>query len=301
MEPAQRLLGRCIRVLREQRGLTQELLAVQAGITYQYLSGVETGKENFTVAVLEGIANALHFPVNALVSAAYNEAGALYAPKVEPGFLRAQVPLPVALTLGQIESAVNATQLTIHRINSHLSGATGKRLQQLIQGNNFSGLVSNILCDSFDACSPYKHNSHQRYPDLINPEANHGKGEGLEVKTTVRIGKGGESHNGHGGWHAVACYEFDKQGDVRFIHIMFARLESHQSDTPDWKYQKSLVKKDTGSQRTETYVTTSVGTTKLRDGTVYLDPSKIDFSRWKQDRSGSPVPAWSIFNAVCRQ
>lgn len=41
---------------------------------------------------------------------------------------------------------------------------------------------------------------------------------------------------------------------------------------PDWKYLGSRENPDTGSRRTETYTTNLYGTTKLRDGSAYLDP-----------------------------
>jgi hypothetical protein len=100
------------------------------------------------------------------------------------------------------------------------------------------------------------------------------------VKTTIRANKGGESHNGHSGWHIIACYGLnEKSGDIKFIQIMFADLIGHGHPGADWKYQKSVVNKTTGSQRTETYSTTAAGTEKLRRGTVYLDTSVIDISR----------------------
>ena len=116
----------------------------------------------------------------------------------------------------------------------------------------------------------------------------------LEVKTTIKVGKGGESHNGHGGWHLIACYQSDEAGGVRFLHLMCASLNDHRSQAPDWKYVGSRVNAATGSQRTETYVTTPAGTTKLRDGSVYIDPS-IDVRRWRQERGGQPIPTWSIY------
>lgn len=296
MESAQRLIGRCIRFLREQRRLTLEQLASKAGITYQYLSGVETGKENFTISVLEGVATALGIPVEALIATAYREAEAQAAPQVDPRYFRPGVPLPKGLTREHIEVAANQTQLIVHRINRQLHLETGRYLQQYIQGNNFSGLVSNLFCDALEAVSPYKHNSFQRYPDLINPEANRGQGEGLEIKATINVGKGGEGHNGHGGWHAIVCYAIDDRGDVRFLHIMVACLQGHTSATPDWRYQKSVVNPATGSQRTETYATTLTGTTKLRDGSVYFDTSKVKFSRWRQARGDNAIPRWSIFH-----
>ena len=48
------------------------------------------------------------------------------------------------------------------------------------------------------------------------------------------------------------------------------------------------------SLRTETYNTTLIGTTKLRDGSAFLDPTAIDFKRWRQQRRGA-VPSYSIF------
>ncbi len=76
MGDAQKILGAGIRALREQRNLSQENLSDQAGISYQYLSGIENGKENFTIQVLESLANALEIPLEMLVAAAY-EKGAI--------------------------------------------------------------------------------------------------------------------------------------------------------------------------------------------------------------------------------
>lgn len=295
MDKAQTLIGRCIRALREEQGLTLEQLGSKAGITYQYLSGLETGKENFSIAVLESLSESLSFPIPALVNMAFQERISSDSPRLRPEFFRPDVPLPEGLSAKQIEEAANQTQLIIFRINRHLRLEIQKPLHQFIQGNNFSGLISNIFCDAIDHHSPFKHNSSQRYPDLMNP-SRQGKGIGLEVKTTINVGKGGESHNGHDGWHMVACYELMKEtGDIRFVHLMFAFLHGHQSKTPDWKYVGSRVNQQTGSRRTETFITTPTGTTKLRDGSIYLDPGKVIFKKWRQQRGDKPPPPWSIF------
>lgn len=293
MNDAQKILGACVRLLREQRALSQEALAAKAGISYQYLSGVETGKENFSIRVLESLALALDLPMKALVVAAYEGIAEALSPRLEARFFRPATPLPNGLTIEHIGDAANATQSIIHRINRNLRQEVGQPLQALIQGNNFSGLVSNVLTNALNQCSPYKHNHDQRYPDLIYREVGQA-GTGLEVKTTINIGKGGESHNGHGGWHLVGCYRFLEQGDVQFVHLMFAHLNGHQHERPDWSYLGSRVNASTGSRRTETYVTTLTGTTKLRDGSVYLDTRSVDPSRWRQARDGE-IPPWSIF------
>ncbi len=293
---AQRLIGRYIRQLREQKGMTLEELASEAGISYQYLSGVENGKENFTISVLESVANALQLPIRTIVSLAYEEMNAIAAPRANPNYFRANVPLPEGLEIDHLEAAMNQAQVMFHRINRNLMIEVGKPIQAFIQSNNFSGLVSNIFADALNDQSPYKHNHHQRYPDLVNQSANHGTGEGLEVKATVNVTKGGESHNGHSGWHTIVCYEINERWDIDFTLIMFADLNGHKTAEPDWEYVKSTVNVETGSQRTETYITNLFGKTKLRDGSVYLDSTKINYRRWRQARRNNDVaPSWSIF------
>jgi transcriptional regulator with XRE-family HTH domain len=73
---AVKVIGGAIRQLREERGLTLERLAASATISYQYLSGIETGKENFSIRILEKIARALDMPMVTLISHAYDPAAA---------------------------------------------------------------------------------------------------------------------------------------------------------------------------------------------------------------------------------
>ncbi len=293
---SQQLIGRYIRQLREQKGMTLEELASEAGISYQYLSGIETGKENFTISVLEALADALRFPIRTIVSLAYEAMDVIETPRANPACFRANVPLPEGLNTAHLEAAMNQAQTMFHRINRNLMLEVGKPIQAFIQSNNFSGLVSNIFADALNDQSPYKHNHHQRYPDLFNQLANNGRGEGLEVKATINVTKGGESHNGHSGWHTIVCYEINEKWDIDFTLIMFADLNGHQTAEPDWEYVKSTVNVETGSQRTETYITNLFGKTKLRDGSVYLDPQKVSYRRWRQARrNNEAAPPWSIF------
>lgn len=288
-QEAQLLIGRAVRALREQKGLTLELLAPKAGIAYQYLSGLENGRENFSISVLERLAEALGFPLKALVSMAYESVDGLHAPKINRAYFRQSVPLPGALTFQELEAALNRSQMIFHLINRNMITEVGRPLQELIQGNNFSGLVSNIFTDAMDQCTTFKRNHDQHYPDLICQTTK----VGLEVKATIQIGKGGESHNGHSGWHTVLCFERSNTG-IEFIHVMFAELRGHQENRPDWKYVGSRINADTGSRRTETYNTTGTGTTKLRDGSAFMDTTKVNYSRWRQQRT-KPAPPYSIF------
>ena len=55
----QAVVGRNIRRAREAAGLPQDELAHRAGIHVTYLSGVENGRRNITLSVVERIAAAL--------------------------------------------------------------------------------------------------------------------------------------------------------------------------------------------------------------------------------------------------
>jgi transcriptional regulator with XRE-family HTH domain len=285
------VLGKMVRRLREQACLSQEQLARKADISYQYLSLLEHGKQNFSIGVLESLCGALGEPLPDFVAQAYEDGGP--PARVDPAFFISQAPLPAGLTMIHVEAALNESQRMVRLMNATLRRVAKRPLSAFIQGNSFSGIVSNILCDSFSRLTPYQHNHDQRYPDLVF--AGQPKVVGLEVKTTVRPGKGGESHNGHSGWHLVACFETNHDtGDIRFVHAMFAELIGHGKPNADWKYVGSRVNTQTGSRRTETYNTTPVGTAKLRHGTVYLDTSRVEIKRWRTP-AGVTAPAYSPF------
>lgn len=56
-----------VKVWREYRGLTQQALATQAGISAAYLSQIETGKRTGTAEVLQAIARALDLTLDDIV------------------------------------------------------------------------------------------------------------------------------------------------------------------------------------------------------------------------------------------
>ena len=62
-----RRVGRNIKKVRQDRGLSQEGLAFECGLHRTYISGVERGLRNPTVLVLEQIAKALRIPTARLL------------------------------------------------------------------------------------------------------------------------------------------------------------------------------------------------------------------------------------------
>ena len=63
---ALQLLGRTIRRLRKQRGLSQELLSERASMHLNHVSSIERGERNPGVLSLLKIARALDVPITAL-------------------------------------------------------------------------------------------------------------------------------------------------------------------------------------------------------------------------------------------
>jgi transcriptional regulator with XRE-family HTH domain len=64
----QQELGRRIRRERELKAMSQEALAYEAGITPSYVSQIETGKRNPSVAALHGMCRALGLSLSQLFS-----------------------------------------------------------------------------------------------------------------------------------------------------------------------------------------------------------------------------------------
>ena len=63
---AQEQLGMRIRFLRKQRKLSQEDLALNAGVNKNYLCDLENGRRNPSLEVLERIANAFNITLEEL-------------------------------------------------------------------------------------------------------------------------------------------------------------------------------------------------------------------------------------------
>jgi transcriptional regulator with XRE-family HTH domain len=62
-----KVVGRNIKRLRAAKGLQQDALAHDAGLHVTYLSGIENGRRNMTLAVLERVARSLGVPETELV------------------------------------------------------------------------------------------------------------------------------------------------------------------------------------------------------------------------------------------
>ena len=66
-------MARNVRLLRAERGLSQEALAYEAGINRTYLSDIERGTRNVSIDNLSRLAKALDVPVWSLLKNEYHE------------------------------------------------------------------------------------------------------------------------------------------------------------------------------------------------------------------------------------
>ena len=62
------VLGAQVRELRRARGLTQEALAEELGVTPRYLAGIERGERNLTLDSVDALASQLGVPATALLT-----------------------------------------------------------------------------------------------------------------------------------------------------------------------------------------------------------------------------------------
>ena len=68
-----KLVGRNVKRIRQEKGLTQEQLAELSGFSQQYISGLEQGRRNPTVVSLYELATALGVSHMELVRSAEDE------------------------------------------------------------------------------------------------------------------------------------------------------------------------------------------------------------------------------------
>lgn len=196
------------------------------------------------------------------------------------------VPLPPGVTLDDLYLAMTKT-----RDQTPLRLASGREMSALVQANVFSGIISNLFTVLLkeSVVGMVQPANQTLFPDLISASLP------LEVKATIRPLKGGEGHNGHASWTVVAAFLLEPDGKIDFLTLSIAYLTEE-----DWQYQGSQSKAaDKRTQRTETWVTTPIGTAKLRDGLAYWDPRVPISNGLRRERLAIPlpIPDYSPFSA----
>jgi transcriptional regulator with XRE-family HTH domain len=68
MQDWRKIVGKNVRKIRQQRGITQEKLAFEAEIDLTYVGGIERGKRNPSLLVMARVAEALSVPLAKLLA-----------------------------------------------------------------------------------------------------------------------------------------------------------------------------------------------------------------------------------------
>ena len=115
---------------------------------------------------------------------------------VDEYFNRA-VTLPFGLSVTEVKAAINSTYDFLHDVNTFLIGKGYERLEDLLLGNSFAGILSEVMVKNLANHSATLVRNHYigGYPDLIlrggyeNDSILRGR-EGIEVKASKQAGVG---------------------------------------------------------------------------------------------------------------
>lgn len=206
---------------------------------------------------------------------------------VVPAFVVKNAVLPLGLKVDEVIKAIGATYDLIYELNNFLVKKKIERLETLILGNSFSGIISEFLVRNISNCSVavVRNEKIGGHPDLIKRDAYHNnqvlKGDGLEIKASKHSG-GWQGHNPEDIWLIVFRYELDettsdpyKREPVTFVQVLAAELKKS-----DWKFSGRIG----DSRRTPTASILSSGMDKLRSNPIYQDPAFIVASNKKLEK-----------------
>jgi transcriptional regulator with XRE-family HTH domain len=255
-----RTLGRLIYGLRREQALSQERLALEAAVDRTWMGEIERGEADPTIDTLDKIARVLGQTLGSLMTQAQAISSGVVqhpAPRVNPRYIDRSVPMPPALTHDQLETALNRTLARLDQL--HLSPADGD-----IQWNVYGSAVATFLARAIAETSSYVRTTQAHHPHLYHPELDPSDPDwGLEVTATHRLGKGGESVAAHHGWFLVAVYNVIEQ-QTHFVQVELALLTRSE-----WTVHERASR----GQRFRSAVTIASATERLRENSVYLDPS----------------------------
>ncbi len=198
---------------------------------------------------------------------------------VKSDFVASRAKLPYGLQVDEVIDAVRKTYGLLYGINNFLLGRDVPRLEDLMLGNSFSGLLSEILVKNLSDCSKnlIRNLKVGGHPDLIKPGVYEGDSvlrasRGIEVKTSKQKG-GWQGHNPEDCWILIFRYALGKPDDERqvFLPTEFVQVLAAYTTKSDWSFSG----RSGASRRTITASLTRGGVLKLRRNPVYQNPKYI--------------------------
>ncbi len=194
--------------------------------------------------------------------------------QLDPKYINRNVVLPYDLTIDEVSKAISETHRLFNGLNDFLTNSGFRPMEELLLGNFFSGILSELLVKNIARVSKtlvanLKVGGH---PDLL-PKGYYSsnlvlKGdEGIEVKTSIQKG-GWQGHNPEDSWLLVFRYVVGIQDDDQVVPLTFVEILCAKLTKKDWSFSG---RKGT-SRRTPTASITKSGVEKLRDNFLYRLP-----------------------------
>jgi transcriptional regulator with XRE-family HTH domain len=162
-----KLFGERVRVLRQALGLSQEALALAAGLDRTYIGGVERGERNISLLNIQKIAQALNVSsADLLQSPIQNE---VIREPASNGFLNANVIESIGLNHEILRQALQDTYNLLDKIDMTLEIAEVFPLSQTVELANLSSMIGNMFASAIAKHSNglIKRNGPHKYPDLL--------------------------------------------------------------------------------------------------------------------------------------
>ncbi len=194
--------------------------------------------------------------------------------RLEPKYINRHAALPYHLTIDEVSKAISETHRLFNGLNDYLTNSGFRPLEELLLGNSFSGILSELLVKNIARVSPavvvnLKVGGH---PDLL-PKGYYSsnlvlKGdEGIEVKTSIQKG-GWQGHNPEDSWLLIFRYVVGKQDDGQVVPLTFVEILCARLTKKDWSFSG----RKGASRRTPTASITTTGVEKLRNNFLYRLP-----------------------------
>jgi transcriptional regulator with XRE-family HTH domain len=161
------LFGERVRVLRQALGLSQEALALAAGLDRTYIGGVERGERNISLLNIQKIAQALNVSSADLLQSPVRTE--VIREPASNGFLNANVIESIGLNHEILRQAIRDTYNLLNKIDMTLETAEVFPLSQTVELANLSSMIGNIFASAIAKHSNglIKRNGPHKYPDLL--------------------------------------------------------------------------------------------------------------------------------------
>jgi transcriptional regulator with XRE-family HTH domain len=161
------LFGERVRVLRQALGLSQEALALVAGLDRTYIGGVERGERNISLLNIQKIAQALNVSSADLLQS--EPSTAVIREPASNGFLNANAIENIGLNHEMLKQAIRDTYNLLDKVDKTLEISEVFPLSQTVELANLSSMIGNIFASAIAKHSNglIRRNGPHKYPDLL--------------------------------------------------------------------------------------------------------------------------------------